>query len=266
LTAHAAQRTTRIVTTPDAGPIVEYVRYRVAADRADALIAAYRRSLPHLLASPHCLGVELRHRSDEPGAFILRLRWDSVDGHMKGFRGSEAFRGFLAEIRPFIDAIEEMAHYDVVDIDVAVPATIYDAVGGAATFFAVARGMHDAMKDDPLLGARFRSAAESHVPHLAMWLCEVFGGPPLYSQTLGDIAPMLARHAGQSIDDAARARFVELARAAAVRCFPAGADRAVDAFTRYVEWGARVAVANSQPGHVADPSAGVPRWDWETVS
>jgi hemoglobin len=261
LTGHRAHRTTGDVSDPS---IIEYVRYRVAADRADALIEAYRRALPFLQSSPHCLGIELRHRSDEPGAFILRLRWDSADGHMKGFRGSEHFRGFLAEIRPFIDAIEEMAHYDVVDIDAG--ATIYDAVGGAATFFAVARAMHDAMKDDALLGARFRGAAESHVPHLAMWLCEVFGGPPLYSQTLGDIAPMLARHAGQAIDDLARARFVELARAAAVRCFPAGADRAVDAFTRYVEWGARVAVANSQPGHVADPSAGVPRWSWDTVS
>jgi truncated hemoglobin YjbI len=244
--------------------IIEYVRYRVAPERAAELVAAYRRALPHLLGSPHCRSVELRHRSDEPGAFILRLGWDSADGHMKGFRGGPTFRAFLAEIGPFIDAIEEMAHYDVVDIDAA--ATIYDAVGGAATFFGVARAMHEAMKADPLLGSRFRAAAESHVPHLAMWLCEVFGGPPLYSQTLGDIAPMLARHAGQAIGDEQRARFVELARAAAVGCFPPGSERAVDAFTRYIEWGARVAVANSQPGHVADPTAGVPRWSWDTIS
>jgi truncated hemoglobin YjbI/quinol monooxygenase YgiN len=249
-----------------AGICVEYVRYTAAADRGDALIEAYRRALPHLMASPHCLAAELRRCHEAPDHFILRLEWDSLAGHLEGFRGSDAFRAFVAEVGPFIDAIDEMRHYDATGVEARRPATIHDAVGGTATFFAVARAMHDAMSADDLLGPRFRHAAESHVPHLAMWLTEVFGGPPLYSRTHGDIAPMLARHAGQAIPDNERLRFVALARAAAERCFPPDQGRAVEAFARYVDWGSRVAVDNSQPDHVANPAAGVPTWGWDTVA
>jgi hemoglobin len=96
--------------------IVEYVRYRVTADRADALIDAYRRALPVLQASPHCLSAELSRCHETPERFVLRLEWDSLAGHLEGFRKSEGFKAFLAEVRPFIDAIEEMTHYAPTDV------------------------------------------------------------------------------------------------------------------------------------------------------
>jgi hemoglobin len=34
------------------------------------------------------------------------------------------------------------------------------------------------------------------------------------------------------------------------------------AFLAYVEWGTRLAVANSQPGAAPPPLAPVPRWGW----
>jgi hemoglobin len=34
------------------------------------------------------------------------------------------------------------------------------------------------------------------------------------------------------------------------------------AFLAYVEWGTRLAVANSQPGATPPPKAPVPRWGW----
>jgi hemoglobin len=34
------------------------------------------------------------------------------------------------------------------------------------------------------------------------------------------------------------------------------------AFLAYIEWGTRLAVANSQPGATPPPKAPVPRWGW----
>jgi hemoglobin len=34
------------------------------------------------------------------------------------------------------------------------------------------------------------------------------------------------------------------------------------AFLAYVEWGTRLALANSQPGAAPPPKAPVPRWGW----
>jgi quinol monooxygenase YgiN len=92
--------------------IIEYVRYRIPADRADQFIAAYATAGEVLRNSSHCLGYELSRCTEEPTSFILRIEWDSLDGHLNGFRKSAAFRDFLASVRPFIGDIEEMRHYE----------------------------------------------------------------------------------------------------------------------------------------------------------
>lgn len=238
--------------------IVEYVRYRLNSE-PEAFEAAYARAAASLAASPHCLDWELGRCHEQPECYILRLCWDSLDGHLEGFRRSEEFRAFLAEIRPYIDEIEEMRHYTPTAVR---RRTLCDALGGPAAIFSMAHAIHEAMAADDLLGPRFSRAAATHVPHLGMWLCEVFGGPALYTATLGDIGPMLARHANLNITEAERERFVSVAVATIGRLAPSLPESATAAITSYFEWGSGIAVVNSEAGHVPDPSAGVPVWEW----
>lgn len=92
--------------------IVEYVRYKLhTPEAASAFEAAYQAAAPSLDASPHCFGYELSRCVEEPNRYILRIEWDSVDGHLMGFRRSPEFGPFLAAIRPYISQIEEMQHY-----------------------------------------------------------------------------------------------------------------------------------------------------------
>lgn len=238
--------------------IVEYVRYRVTGS-TEAFEAAYARAEASLEAHADCLQWELGRCHEDPACYILRLEWTSLDGHMQGFRKSAEFGPFLAAIKPYIDQIEEMQHYVPTKVRTR---SLYTALGGAETFFRIARSMHAKMGRDELLGPRFAKAIESHVPHLGMWLCEVFGGPRLYSLTLDDIGPMLRRHAGLSISEQERARFVELAVEATTEAAPGADPGALAAVAEYFEWGSKVAVDNSEPGHVPDVSAGVPTWSW----
>ena len=92
--------------------VIEYIRYRIPADQADQFIAAYATAGKVLRDSSHCLGVELSRCTEEPTSFMLRIEWDSVDGHLNGFRKSPAFRDFLASVRPYVGNIEEMRHYE----------------------------------------------------------------------------------------------------------------------------------------------------------
>ena len=89
--------------------IVEYIRYEV--DDAGALVQAYEAARRALDASPHCLAYELSHCTEEPRSLILRIEWDSSEGHLNGFRKSAEFGPFLQAIRPFISQIREMRHY-----------------------------------------------------------------------------------------------------------------------------------------------------------
>jgi quinol monooxygenase YgiN len=93
---------------------IEYIRYDVAD--ADALMSAYNTARLSLDNSPHCLGYELSRCTDAPNVFMLRIIWDSVDGHMNGFRKSADFQRFLVSVRPFITEILEMRHYELTAI------------------------------------------------------------------------------------------------------------------------------------------------------
>lgn len=91
--------------------IVEYVRYEIAEARAPEFEAAYAQAAASLDASPQCLAYELARCVEAPASYILRIEWDSVEGHMQGFRRGAEFPAFLAAIRPFVGDIAEMRHY-----------------------------------------------------------------------------------------------------------------------------------------------------------
>lgn len=93
--------------------IVEYIRYTVPAERADEFEASYRRAAGVLAADEHCLHYEMARGVEEPEHFVVRLEWDSLEGHEQGFRKSPGFGAFFAAVKPFFAQIEEMKHYEV---------------------------------------------------------------------------------------------------------------------------------------------------------
>jgi quinol monooxygenase YgiN len=95
--------------------VVEYIRYRIDEERRDEFVVAYRKAVEALDDSPYCLGYEMAQCEEEPDRFVLRIRWTSTDDHLQKFRPSEQFRRFFPPIRPFVDAIEEMQHYQVIE-------------------------------------------------------------------------------------------------------------------------------------------------------
>jgi quinol monooxygenase YgiN len=101
------------VLTRKADVAVEYIRYRIPKEDADAFVDAYRAAVVPLDASEYCLGYDLTQCAEEPELFILRIRWTSIDDHLQKFRPSEEFRQFFSHIGPFVGQIEEMQHYNV---------------------------------------------------------------------------------------------------------------------------------------------------------
>ncbi|QAY75797.1 putative quinol monooxygenase [Sphingosinicella sp. BN140058] len=91
--------------------IVEYIRYALTKHQPDQLADAYATAAEHLDLSPHCIDYELTQCADDANSFILRIRWQSAEAHMQGFRRSAHFPPFLDAIRPFVGEIVEMRHY-----------------------------------------------------------------------------------------------------------------------------------------------------------
>ena len=96
--------------------INEYIRYRIPKDRAQEFLDAYGGAKQSLELSNHCFGYELSRCTEDPEQFILRIQWDSEEGHIKGFRTSPEFQPFLKAVGPFMKSIEEMRHYELTPI------------------------------------------------------------------------------------------------------------------------------------------------------
>ena len=93
--------------------IVEYTRYKIDEQRRGTFEKAYEKAVEPLSASSHCLAYELSHCTEAPEYYVLRIEWDSEEGHLTGFRSSREFRSFFASIQPYVKDIEEMRHYQV---------------------------------------------------------------------------------------------------------------------------------------------------------
>jgi hemoglobin len=101
-----------------------------------------------------------------------------------------------------------------------------------------------------------------HPHHVALWLAEVFGGPPEYGGRHGGYAHMVSMHIGLALTEPQRARWVQLIGLAADDAGLPSDPEFRSAFTAYIEWGTRIALHNSQPGADPPPEAPMPYWGW----
>jgi hemoglobin len=90
----------------------------------------------------------------------------------------------------------------------------------------------------------------------------VFGGPARYTEEHGGYSHMMRKHLGLAIEEEQRARWVQLICRAADEAELPSDPEFRSAFVAYIEWGTRIALANSQPGADPPPKAPVPRWGW----
>ena len=140
--------------------------------------------------------------------------------------------------------------------------TLYDWAGGADALDRLTQCFYRRVHDDPILSPVFAGMSPEHPHHVALWLGEVFGGPPVYTEEHGGYPHMMSRHLGLALTEEQRARWVALVTPAADDADLPADPEFRSALLAYVEWGTRIALANSQPGATPPPEAPVPHRGW----
>jgi hemoglobin len=142
------------------------------------------------------------------------------------------------------------------------PPSLYEWAGGADVFDRLTEAFYRKVGDDELVGPLFATMDPGHPRFVAMWLSEVFGGPSRYTDERGGYHHMVTRHLGKAITEPQRRRWINLLLDTADEVgLPADPEFRA-AFVSYLEWGTRLALANSQPGATPPMQAPVPRWGW----
>lgn len=141
--------------------------------------------------------------------------------------------------------------------------TLVQWAGGPPALHALINAFYDRVESDELLAPFFPGGvSREHREHVADWWAEVFGGPPTYTDRHGGYEAMLAYHRGLGITPDQRHRFVSLMSLAADDAGLPADPEFRSAMLAYLEWGTRLAMANSQPGAAVAEHAPVPRWGW----
>ena len=135
--------------------------------------------------------------------------------------------------------------------------------GGPTAMTALINAFYDRVESDELLSPFFPGGVSAeHREHVATWWIEVFGGAPGYTDGLGGYEAMLAHHRGLAITAGQRLRFATtMSQAADDAGLPADPEFRA-ALIGYLEWGTRLAMANSEIDSQPAPHAPVPHWGW----
>ena len=141
--------------------------------------------------------------------------------------------------------------------------SLYDFAGGKEAIHRLESAFYASVLVDPLLKPLFGDGKPQHVDHLTAFTAESFGGPDRFTRELG-FAHLIAVHRGLRINEAQRARFVELYMAAFDGAQLPRDPEFRQAVLEHVEFGSRVAMQNSNAATEAElhPLREVPRWTW----
>ena len=142
--------------------------------------------------------------------------------------------------------------------------TLYEWAGGKEVFENLTNVFYEKVLKDELLGPVFRNMSPEHSKHVAHFIAEVFGGPPLYTKgDNGSHSSMVAHHLGKMLDEEKRKQWMKLLLETADEVGLANDPEFRSALLGYLEWGSRIAVINSttteNPINEKEP---MPVWGW----
>jgi heme-degrading monooxygenase HmoA len=91
--------------------IVESAILSVKPGEGAAFEAALREALPLIHATPGFLDIEVRPCVEKPDHYLLLVRWEKLEDHTVGFRGSDRYERWRAALHHFYDPFPAVLHY-----------------------------------------------------------------------------------------------------------------------------------------------------------
>jgi heme-degrading monooxygenase HmoA len=95
--------------------ILEVAILDVRPGESSPFEAAFRAAEGILTATPGHLGHELHRCLEAPDRYLLLVRWQTLEDHTIGFRGSPEYQRWTALLHHFYDPFPTVEHYHRVD-------------------------------------------------------------------------------------------------------------------------------------------------------
>jgi hemoglobin len=142
--------------------------------------------------------------------------------------------------------------------------TLSEWMRGHSAMEQLMKVFYEKVLQDELLQPLFKNMGPDHPRHVAQFVTEVFKGPALYTgERKGSHALMVAHHLNRHLTEVQRQRWVTLLLETADETGIPTDPEFRSALVAYLEWGSRIAVANSNTTeNPIDDDAPMPAWGW----
>ena len=91
--------------------ILEAVPLNVTPGQEQEFESAFERAQAIVSASPGYLSHQLQKCLEHENRYLLLIRWETLEAHTEGFRGSPEFQEWKALLHHFYDSRPEVLHY-----------------------------------------------------------------------------------------------------------------------------------------------------------
>ena len=91
--------------------ILEHAVLEVKPGQHAAFEAAMKQAVPLIAASEGFHGIEVLPCLETPGRYLLLVKWESVEAHEVGFRGSDRYQQWKALLHGFYEPFPLVQHY-----------------------------------------------------------------------------------------------------------------------------------------------------------
>jgi len=96
--------------------IYEHAHLRIAEEDRAAFENAASQARKILLSAAGCRDVQIKRSVDEPGLYLLRVGWDSIEHHLEHFPHSEQAEALGKLIGHLFAAEPVVTHFDESDL------------------------------------------------------------------------------------------------------------------------------------------------------
>lgn len=91
--------------------ILEHAVLNVRPGESPAFLLALEQALPLISATPGFIGLEVRPCLETPDRFVLLVKWETLEAHSIGFRGSDRYQQWRSLLHHFYDPFPLVEHY-----------------------------------------------------------------------------------------------------------------------------------------------------------
>lgn len=93
--------------------IVEHAILPVIPGRETEFLEAFKHAEPIIRSTSGFIGLSLQQGIERPNEFLLLVRWETLEAHTVGFRGSAEYVEWKRLLHHFYDPFPTVTHFEI---------------------------------------------------------------------------------------------------------------------------------------------------------